>query len=199
MPHTSLDARHALGLSRGRRAIGRGLATLALKLAASTLPAAETSGGAPFFRHASFADFATGQVSSPGTGLYVARRGDRGEIRWINRFDYNNDGFPEVVVVNDHNPYDTSPAGLAAGFIEIKARLGSAGSVEIEARGAERAGAWGRLDLVERTGDTLRSGPAELTPGGQFRYRLVLDSALLGTFPMIEEVSGSVATESSWL
>jgi hypothetical protein len=83
-----------------------------LVLLASALPAQEASLAEPFFRHASFADFALGTLSSPGTGLYVARKGDRGEIRFVNRFDYNNDGFPEVVAVNDHNHYDTAPAVL---------------------------------------------------------------------------------------
>lgn len=36
----------------------------------------------------------------------------------------------------------------------------------------------------------LSGGPLQLTPGGEFRYRLVLDSALLGTFPVVEEVTG---------
>lgn len=104
------------------------IATLAAALLQAAIPAALRSaepamattqagpagpaGPAPFFRHASFADFAAGQVSSPGTGLYIARKGDKGEIRWINRYDYNSDGFPEVVAVNDHNHYDTTPAVL---------------------------------------------------------------------------------------
>jgi hypothetical protein len=90
MSHASFDAGLALDLSRGHRAIGLALlATLALTLAASALPAAETSRDKPFFRHASFADFAAGQVSSPETEFYVARKGDKGEIRWGNRYDYN--------------------------------------------------------------------------------------------------------------
>jgi len=78
----------------------------AVSVASAVEPAPESS----FFHHKSFADFAAGEVSSPGTGLYVARQGDQGEIRWINRYDYNNNGFPEVVAVNDHNHYDTPPA-----------------------------------------------------------------------------------------
>ncbi|MBM3746951.1 MAG: VCBS repeat-containing protein, partial [Acidobacteria bacterium] len=73
---------------------------------------AAPAGGTTFFRHATFADFAQGSLSSAGTGLYLARKGDRGEIRFVNRFDYNDDGFPEVVAVNDHNHYDTTPAIL---------------------------------------------------------------------------------------
>lgn len=93
-------------------AVGLGAAMCLLLLLASVLPAQEAARETPFFRHASFADFAQGTLSSPGTGLYVARKGDRGEIRFVNRFDYNNDGFPEVVAVNDHNHYDTTPAVL---------------------------------------------------------------------------------------
>ena len=112
MSYPSPDAKHVAGLKLKGGVLGRGLAALALTLAVSALPAAEPAGGAPFFRHASFADFAQGSLSSPGTGLYVARKGERGEIRWVNRYDYNTDGFPEVVAVNDHNHYDTAPAVL---------------------------------------------------------------------------------------
>ena len=111
MIETTVDTKHVSGKKSRCRVWGRSLATLGLIVAVSSLPAA-ASGETPFFHHASFADFAAGQVSSPGTGLYIARKGEQGEIRWINRYDYNNNGFPEVVAVNDHNHYDTTPAVL---------------------------------------------------------------------------------------
>lgn len=57
------------------------------------------------FRHSTYDDFSKGLVSNSGQNLYVSKDG---EIRFINWFDFNNDGYPEIVFVNDHNPFETS-------------------------------------------------------------------------------------------
>lgn len=56
------------------------------------------------FHHSSFADFIGGTLSNSGQNLFVSRDG---EIRFNNWFDLNNDGHPEIVVVNDHDHYST--------------------------------------------------------------------------------------------
>ncbi len=56
-----------------------------------------------FFHH-TFVDFSKGKFSDSGGNLYVSRNGN---IQFINVFDLNSDGYPEVVVNNDHNHYDT--------------------------------------------------------------------------------------------
>lgn len=55
------------------------------------------------FSHTSFEDFSNGTVSNSGHNLFVSRDG---QIRFINWFDLNNDGHPEIVVVNDHDHYE---------------------------------------------------------------------------------------------
>ncbi len=57
------------------------------------------------FRHSTYDDFSDGMVSNSGQNLFVSRDGS---IRFINWFDFNNDGYPEIVSVNDHNPFETS-------------------------------------------------------------------------------------------
>lgn len=52
------------------------------------------------FNHSTFDDFSKGTVSNSGHNLFVSRNG---QIRFINWFDLDNDGHPEIVVVNDHN------------------------------------------------------------------------------------------------
>ncbi|MGV8094191.1 MAG: FG-GAP repeat domain-containing protein [Mangrovibacterium sp.] len=57
------------------------------------------------FRHSTFNDFSGGTVSNSGNNLFVSHDG---QIRFVNWFDLNNDGYSEIVSVNDHNPYETS-------------------------------------------------------------------------------------------
>lgn len=71
-------------------------------------PAAPEAAGKLLFRHSGFRDFSAGTVSNSGNNLFVSRDG---QIRFINWFDLNNDGYPEIVSVNDHNPHET-PDGL---------------------------------------------------------------------------------------
>lgn len=63
--------------------------------------------GATVFRHHSFADFSKGQRSDAGGNLYISKSGN---VQFINLFDLNLDGYPEVVTNNDHNGYDTPDA-----------------------------------------------------------------------------------------
>jgi hypothetical protein len=52
-------------------------------------------------------DFIKGKFSDAGGNLYVSKNGN---LQYINLFDLNADGYPEVVVNNDHNGYDTPDA-----------------------------------------------------------------------------------------
>lgn len=69
-------------------------------LLASGLPAAT-----PVFRHASFADLAQGEPGNAGQNLFVSARG---ELKLINWFDLDRDGFPDLVINNDHTPYENA-------------------------------------------------------------------------------------------
>lgn len=59
------------------------------------------------FRHDRHADFAKGRFSDSGGNLYVSKAG---RLQFINLYDFNADGYPEVVANNDHNGYDTPDA-----------------------------------------------------------------------------------------
>jgi hypothetical protein len=67
------------------------------------------------FRHSTFNDFSAGNLSNSGQNLFVSKEG---QIRFINWFDLNNDGYSEIVVPNDHNHYETTD-----GFIYFNAPL----------------------------------------------------------------------------
>jgi hypothetical protein len=56
------------------------------------------------FDHKTYKDFSKGIFSDFGANLYVSQKGN---IQFINLFDLNADGFPEVVINNDHNHYET--------------------------------------------------------------------------------------------
>lgn len=58
---------------------------------------------AVIFKHNSFNDFSKGTFSDSGGNLYVSKNGN---LQFINLFDLNADGYPEVVVNNDHNHYE---------------------------------------------------------------------------------------------
>jgi hypothetical protein len=61
----------------------------------------------PLFRHHTYADFIKGKFSDSGGNSYVSKDG---KIQFVNLFDFNADGYPEVVTNNDHNGYDTPDA-----------------------------------------------------------------------------------------
>jgi len=54
----------------------------------------------PWITHTSFEDFSPGTLGDGGTNLYVARAGN---IEMINRLDFNNDGYLDLFVANDHD------------------------------------------------------------------------------------------------
>lgn len=59
------------------------------------------------FYHHSFKDFSKGRFSDAGGNLYVSKKG---KIQFVNLFDLNFDGYPEVVINNDHNIYEAPDA-----------------------------------------------------------------------------------------
>ena len=59
------------------------------------------------FQHNTFDDFKKGTLSDAGGNLYISKNG---HLQFINLFDFNGDGYPEVVTNNDHNGFDTPDA-----------------------------------------------------------------------------------------
>lgn len=57
------------------------------------------------FRHAGFDQLSTGELGNAGQNLFVSKRG---ELKLINWFDLDRDGYPELVINNDHSPYENS-------------------------------------------------------------------------------------------
>ena len=79
------------------------LSSLLATLCLTSLPGASVFADV-LFRHDTFRDFSRGTLSDSGANLYISREG---RIGFVNIFDLNADGFPEIVVNNDHNYYDT--------------------------------------------------------------------------------------------
>lgn len=63
----------------------------------------------PLFRHSTLADFKSSTLSNSGQNLYIK---DDGSVRLIHQQDFNGDGYPDILVLNDHNHFDTPPAVL---------------------------------------------------------------------------------------
>lgn len=57
-----------------------------------------------------FEDFIDGKFDASGNNIYVSREG---EIRTIHRYDYNDDGYIDLLFCNTHDDYYTLPATLA--------------------------------------------------------------------------------------
>ncbi|MGV8136687.1 MAG: FG-GAP repeat domain-containing protein [Mangrovibacterium sp.] len=57
----------------------------------------------------SFEDFADGILEASGNNMYVSRDG---KIRSIHRFDYNDDGYIDLLFCNTHDQVDVVPANL---------------------------------------------------------------------------------------
>ena len=81
--------------------VGLRLGSAVLLASPALLPAA----AAPVFRHEGFAAFSRGELGNAGQNLFVSARG---ELKLINWFDLDRDGYPELVVNNDHSPYENS-------------------------------------------------------------------------------------------
>ncbi len=71
-----------------------------LLIAVTQLPAAET-----VFRHSGFDQLSQGELGNAGQNLVVS---PRGELKLINWFDLDRDGYPELVINNDHSPYENA-------------------------------------------------------------------------------------------
>src|ERR1700754_4034087 len=59
------------------------------------------------FDHHSFKDFSKGTFSDAGSNLYVSKNG---KLQFVNSFDLNYDGYPEIAVNNDHNIFEAPDA-----------------------------------------------------------------------------------------
>jgi hypothetical protein len=59
------------------------------------------------FHHHTFRDFSKGNFSDAGGNLYVSKQG---RLQFVNTFDLNFDGYPEIVVNNDHNIFEAPDA-----------------------------------------------------------------------------------------
>jgi len=57
--------------------------------------------------HTSFEDFASGRIADGGTNLYIARSG---QLEMTYRWDLNNDGYLDLLVIQDHNPLENTDA-----------------------------------------------------------------------------------------
>lgn len=68
--------------------------------AISCLSATET-----LFRHSGFEQLSRGELGNAGQNLFVSQRG---ELKLINWFDFDRDGLPELVINNDHSPFENS-------------------------------------------------------------------------------------------
>jgi hypothetical protein len=143
------------------------------------------------FSHKSFKDFSKGTLSDFGSNLYVSQKGN---IQFINLFDLNADGYPEAVINNDHNHYETpdlliyhnrKPSGLrsltnansqdAPAFQNFKWMMESLGSItRLPAEGGGKAvvadlNKDGYKDLIFTNfihGSTLQNLPAYIYWGG---------------------------------
>jgi hypothetical protein len=73
---------------------------VSLAFASLPLPAAET-----VFRHSGFAELSRGELGNAGQNLFVSARG---ELKLINWFDLDRDGLADLVINNDHSPYENS-------------------------------------------------------------------------------------------
>ena len=60
--------------------------------------------------HNAFEDFMNGALDASGANIYVSRDG---KIRTIHRFDYNDDGYIDLLFPNTHDQIDDLPATIA--------------------------------------------------------------------------------------
>jgi hypothetical protein len=67
--------------------------------------ASMSAASAPVFRHAGFATLSRGELGNAGQNVFVSARG---ELKLINWFDLDRDGYPELVINNDHSPYENA-------------------------------------------------------------------------------------------
>lgn len=78
---------------------------LGLTLLLAVAAAADRPADQPVFSHAGFAQLSRGELGNAGQNLFVSRRG---ALQLVNWFDFDRDGRSEIVVNNQHNPYENS-------------------------------------------------------------------------------------------
>ena len=114
--------------------------------------------------HSSFEDFAGGTLGDGGANLYVARSG---RVEMINRLDFNNDGYLDILVVNDHNTMEgadllvywgssTGPQSLMPPLVDQLPRLKLLNEIERRKHAATRlpSDGGGRSILADLNGDS---------------------------------------------
>ena len=117
----------------------------------------------PWIVHSSFEDFASGTLGDGGVNLYVAKSG---RIEMINRLDFDNDGYLDVLVVNDHNSIEgadvlvywgskTGPTSLMPPLVEQLPRIKLLNEIERRKSSATRLPSvgGGRSILADLNGD----------------------------------------------
>ena len=65
----------------------------------------ELTAAESIFHHEGFDQLTTGELGNAGQNLFVSKRG---ELKLINWFDLDRDGYPELMINNDHSPYENS-------------------------------------------------------------------------------------------
>lgn len=78
---------------------------LGVALLLSVATAAERTADQVVFSHAGFEQLSRGELGNAGQNLFVSRRG---ALQLVNWFDFDRDGRSEIVVNNQHNPYENS-------------------------------------------------------------------------------------------
>ena len=81
--------------------------TVLVSLTVLTGPALGRDEYENWITHSSFEDFASGRIADGGTNLYIARSG---QLEMTYRWDLNNDGFLDLLVIQDHNPLENVDA-----------------------------------------------------------------------------------------
>ena len=66
----------------------------------------------PWVRHSTFEDFATGRLEDGGTNLFISREGT---LQMIHRWDFNNDGYLDLWVGQDHDVVENADVFIYRG------------------------------------------------------------------------------------
>lgn len=83
------------------------IVVLGLALPFSVMTGAESALPNVVFSHAGFEQLSRGELGNSGQNLFVSKRGALQLINWL---DFDRDGRSEIVVNNQHNPYENSDA-----------------------------------------------------------------------------------------
>ena len=101
----SANRRHSTqGHRPAQCVIALGILVLAVSL--------DVKGDETWIRHSSFEDFAAGTPEDGGTNLFVSRDGT---LQMIHRWDFNNDGYLDLWVGQDHNAVEDVDAFIYRG------------------------------------------------------------------------------------